>query len=105
MNNFWMGVAYGMIGLWAVNICRYLREKHKRRIKEAEDRMSRCYVEKEIPFTDGKTVKVPWAECIPHVAYSDAVKVFMCYEKYRDKYLKQLKKIVREQEKALHEDE
>ena len=38
MNNFWMGLAYGMIGLWAANIYRYMKNRRKRKIQETKNK-------------------------------------------------------------------
>ena len=38
MNNFWMGLAYGMIGLWAANIYRYMKNRRKRKIQKTKNK-------------------------------------------------------------------
>ena len=93
-------IAYTFV-LFALNYCFIMIKKHikykKEQIDKAMDRMSKTYIEHELPFSDGKTVSVSWANCVYDIPYADATKVFMYYEKLKKKYLNNKRKMLNKQ--------
>lgn len=90
MSIIWWFIAYTYV-LLSIYYCFIMIKKHikykKEKFNNAMDRMSKTYIEHEIPFSDGKTVSVSWAKCVYDIPYADATKVFMYYEKLKKNYL------------------
>ena len=91
-----------MVIIWILSgiswIIKLIKHKREQKFNAAMDRMSKHYVD--------DSVKHPtFANAVCDIPYADAVKVYMLYEKYKVKHIKETQKWLKKQERRIENAE